>query len=74
MLNRVCAREGWSAARSDWRVLALATAFVCAALWKEMNGGKSRSLSHVIEFVKDKSGHKGDIIKDKLVSGPSSAL
>ena len=56
------------AARSDWRVLALATAFVCAALWKEMNGGKSRSLSHVIEFIKDKSGHKGDIIKDKLVN------
>ncbi len=57
------------AARSDWRVLALATACVCAALWKEANGGKrSRSLSHAIEFIKDKSGHKGDIIKDKLVN------
>ncbi len=57
------------AARSDWRVLALATACVCAALWKEANGGKrSRSLSQAIEFIKDKSGHKGDIIKDKLVN------
>ena len=51
------------AARSDWRVLALATAFVCAALWKEANGGKrSRSLSQAIEFIKDKSGHKLSLI------------
>ena len=29
---------------------------------------RGRSLSQAIEFIKDKSGHKGDIIKDKLVT------